>query len=278
MGQCASGLGLTSNKCEKFKQAINILLKEKEKEKELKIISKKQIYFILKTLYAKSLNCEETITVEIINTVIKELNCMIIFITTEINTLINNNKYNELNKFIPALELLTDLLTNFNATSENNSYNKIQDLVDKNNKIQDLVFSDIDVEIQNNPEIQRILNEADAEVAANFNEQMPKPPDELDPPPQTGGNTNQHKEDIKHLRKLLTNKKLTEKQKEQYLKKIESIKVKIEKQNKTDKINKCKEHIKNLQKTLKDKNITESQKQQCHHKISNYKLKMEELK
>jgi hypothetical protein len=93
-----------------------------------------------------------------------------------------------------------------------------------------------------------------------------------------GGNTNQHKEDIKHLRKLLKNKKLTEKQKEQYLKKIESIKVKIEKQNKTDKINKCKEHIKNLQKTLKNKNITESQKQQCQHKISNYKLKMEELK
>lgn len=69
--------------------------------------------------------------------------------------------------------------------------------------------------------------------------------------------------------KLLTNKKLTEKQKQQYLKKIESIKVKIEKQNKTDKINKCKEHIINLRKTLKNKNITESQKQQCHYKIKN---------
>jgi hypothetical protein len=92
-----------------------------------------------------------------------------------------------------------------------------------------------------------------------------------------GGNTNQHKEDIKHLRKLLKNKKLTEKQKEQYLKKIDSIKVKIEKQNNKDKINKCKEHIKNLQKTLKNNKITEKQKQQCQHKISNYKLKIQEL-
>ena len=94
---------------------------------------------------------------------------------------------------------------------------------------------------------------------------------------QKGGNTNQHKEDIKHLRKLLKNKKLTDKQKQQYLKKIESIKVKIEKQNNKDKINKCKEHIINLRKTLKNKNITESQKQQCHHKISNYKLKIKKL-
>ena len=94
----------------------------------------------------------------------------------------------------------------------------------------------------------------------------------------TQTNTNKHKQDIKHLRKLLKNKKLTDKQKQQYLKKIESIKVKIQKQNKTDKINKCKEHIKNLQKTLKSKKITESQKQKCHHKISNYKLKIKEIK
>ena len=92
-----------------------------------------------------------------------------------------------------------------------------------------------------------------------------------------GGNINKHKQDIKHLRKLLKNKKLTDKQKQQYLKKIESIKVKIEKQNNKDKINKCKEHIINLRKTLKNKNITESQKQQCHHKISNYKLKIKKL-
>ena len=94
---------------------------------------------------------------------------------------------------------------------------------------------------------------------------------------QIGGNTNKHKEDIKHLRKLLKNKKLTDKQKQQYLKKIDSIKSKIEKQNNKDKINKCKEHIINLRKTLKNKNITESQKQQCHHKISNYKLKIKKL-
>ena len=50
------------------------------------------------------------------------------------------------------------------------------------------------------------------------------------PENQTGGNTNKHKEDIKHLRKLLKNKKLTDKQKQQYLKKIDSIKSKIQKQ------------------------------------------------
>jgi hypothetical protein len=93
---------------------------------------------------------------------------------------------------------------------------------------------------------------------------------------QQGGNANKHKVDIKHLRKLLKNKNITDKQKEQYLKKIDNIKIKI--QTNKDKINKCKEHIKNLQKTLKNKQITEKQKQQCHHKISNYKIKIEELK
>ena len=95
-------------------------------------------------------------------------------------------------------------------------------------------------------------------------------------PEQQGGNANKHKEDIKHLRKLLKNKNITDKQKEQYLKKIDNIKIKI--QTNKYKINKCKEHIKNLQKTLKNKQITEKQKQQCHHKISNYKIKIEELK
>ena len=92
-----------------------------------------------------------------------------------------------------------------------------------------------------------------------------------------GGNINQYKEDIKYLRKLLTNKKLTDNQKQQYLKKIDSIKLKIEKENNKDKINKCKEHIKNLQKILKNNKTTEKQKQQCNNTILNHKLKIKEL-
>ena len=45
---------------------------------------------------------------------------------------------------------------------------------------------------------------------------------------------------IQQIRKLLTNKKLTEKQKEQYKRKINKLKLKIEKEQKLNKINKLK--------------------------------------
>jgi hypothetical protein len=89
-----------------------------------------------------------------------------------------------------------------------------------------------------------------------------------------GGNINKHKQDIKHLRKLLTNKKLTDKQKEQYLKKIESIKSKIQKQTGGN-TNQYKEDIKHLRKLLKNKKLTDNQKQQYLKKIESIKVKIE---
>ena len=279
MGQCLSSTGI-SNKCEKFKKAIDILLK-KPLQQGIFEASFKHIY---KTLYPPNK--------EITN---EEFNCMLKYLNNKLLEEINlNNKLleeinsnstvqdneltlsnNRLYGITKSLEVLTKKFSDSTNTKLNTQILALEEQFDKSALIGTLLADDKCTNIteaEAEEELNKILRDVDVEIAEDLKKQMSSIPD------QTGGNTNQHKEDIKHLRKLLKNKKLTDNQKEQYLKKIDSIKSKIQKQNKTDKINKCKEHIKNLQKTLKNKNITESQKQQCHHKISNYKLKMEELK
>jgi hypothetical protein len=287
MGQCASGLGL--NKCDKFKKAIDILLKEKLQQG----IFEAGFVVAYKKLYPDETN--DKIENE-------DLQCMITYLREKLEEELNSNSTLKNNFILPisqeqkyelmfsnnriygitkSLEVLTEKFKNLTNSNFNTQFQKLEEKFNTSELIKKLILNDnecVDItnaaeaEAEAEAEIQKILREADFEIAMEFADKLKIPP------PQTGGNTNQHKEDIKHLRKLLTNKKLTEKQKEQYLKKIDSIKSKIEKQNNKDKINKCKEHIKNLQKTLKNNKITEKQKQQCQHKISNYKLKMEELK
>ena len=82
---------------------------------------------------------------------------------------------------------------------------------------------------------------------------------------------------IKQIRKLLTNKKLTEKQKEQYKRKINKLKLKIAKEQKLNKINKIKDKLKKANTNLKRKKLTDKQKQQLQIKIKNYKNQIKKL-
>ena len=268
MGQCVSGLGI-SNKCEKFKKAFNKLLEEKNQDGNF--IAK--VMFILKGIYEDDF---DVVSSEALQCITAELNCMISFLSPKVyNAVKEKEKDEKLSKMILSLSLLTHFLVKVTKNANNKQFNLLT-LLDESKTDTD---SELELDITSNittEEDEKALNQILLDVGVEIDEELETQMHSIHG--QTGGNTNQHKEDIKHLRKLLKNKKLTDNQKEQYLKKIDSIKSKIQKQNKTDKINKCKEHIKNLQKTLKNKNITESQKQQCHHKISNYKLKMEELK
>jgi hypothetical protein len=270
MGQCISS-GMKISNCEKFKKAIDILLK-KPLQQGIFEAGFKHVY---KTLYPN-----EEITNE-------DFNCMLKYLSDKLLEEINLNSTvqdstvaltfsnNRLSGITKSLEILTKKFSDSTNSKLNTQIQDLEIQFNESELIGKMLANDEcgDItEAEAEAELNKILHDVDVEIAEELKKQM------SDIPGKKGGNTNQHKEDIKHLRKLLKNKKLTDNQKEQYLKKIDSIKSKIQKQNKTDKINKCKEHIKNLQKTLKNKNITESQKQQCHHNISNYKLKMEELK
>lgn len=93
---------------------------------------------------------------------------------------------------------------------------------------------------------------------------------------QTGGSIS-YKHQIQQIRKLLTNKKLTEKQKEQYKRKINKLKLKIEKEQKLNKINKIKDKLKKANTILKNKKLTDKQKQQLQIKIKNYKNQIKKL-
>ena len=86
-----------------------------------------------------------------------------------------------------------------------------------------------------------------------------------------------YKHQIQQIRKLLTNKKLTEKQKEQYKRKINKLKLKIEKEQKLNKINKIKDKLKKANTILKNKKLTDKQKQQLQIKIKNYKNQIKKL-
>jgi hypothetical protein len=261
-----------SNKCEKFKKAFNKLLEEENPDG----IFIAKVMFILKGIYEHDFNMVSSS--EELHCITAELNCMISFLSPKVYNAVKE-KDEKSSNMILSLSLLTHFLVKVTKNANNKQF-KLLDLLDESKAETDLeldITSNIPTK-EDEKELNQILLDVGVEITTELSNNLQIPPDQSSTPGQKGGNTNQHKEDIKHLRKLLKNKKLTDNQKEQYLKKIESIKVKIEKQNNKDKINKCKEHIKNLQKTLKNKNITESQKQQCHHNISNYKLKMEELK
>lgn len=93
---------------------------------------------------------------------------------------------------------------------------------------------------------------------------------------RTGGSIS-YKHQIKQIRKLLTNKKLTAKQKEQYKRKINKLKLKIEKEQKLNKINKIKDKLKKANTILKNKKLTDKQKQQLKIKIKNYKNQIKNL-
>ena len=92
----------------------------------------------------------------------------------------------------------------------------------------------------------------------------------------TGGSIS-YKHQIQQIRKLLTNKKLTEKQKEQYKRKINKLKLKIEKEQKLNKINEIKDKLKKANTILKNKKLTDKQKQQLQIKIKNYKNQIKKL-
>jgi hypothetical protein len=157
-------------------------------------------------------------------------------------TLKINDKQEELEKFIIFYNI-------FNPYSKAKQY--------------ELILEDVDDDV--NDDKQKALEKI-ALIEYNIIFKLPEK--------QTGGNTNKHKEDIKHLRKLLKNKKLTDKQKQQYLKKIDSIKSKIQKQTGGN-TNQHKEDIKHLRKLLKNKKLTDKQKQQYLKKIESIKVKIE---
>lgn len=94
---------------------------------------------------------------------------------------------------------------------------------------------------------------------------------------ESSGGSISYKHQIKQIRKLLTNKKLTEKQKEQYKRKINKLKLKIEKEQKLNKINKIKDKLKKANTILKNKKLTDKQKQQLQIKIKNYKNQIKKL-
>ena len=272
MGQCVSALG-TSNKCAIFKKAFNVVLKQTNQDG----IFIAKVMFILKDIYKHDFTMVSSKEVECIK---NELTCMVGFLTKILNSVDTQDK--NYKNIISSLNIVASFLGRVTTNEAEQVETNLSELFNESKKYTDTIFDNTSSQIDEEAEdVEALMREIELELADELKKQIPViPVIPVTPvtPDITGGNTNQHKEDIKHLRKLLKNKKLTDNQKEQYLKKIDSIKSKIQKQNKTDKINKCKEHIKNLQKTLKNKNITESQKQQCHHKISNYKLKMEELK
>ena len=91
------------------------------------------------------------------------------------------------------------------------------------------------------------------------------------------GGSISYKHQIQQIRKLLTNKKLTEKQKEQYKRKINKLKLKIEKEQKLNKINEIKDKLKKANTNLKRKKLTDKQKQQLQIKIKNYKNQIKKL-
>ena len=93
---------------------------------------------------------------------------------------------------------------------------------------------------------------------------------------RTGGSI-LYKHQIQQIRKLLTNKKLTEKQKEQYKRKINKLKLKIAKEQKLNKINEIKDKLKKANTNLKRKKLTDKQKQQLQIKIKNYKNQIKKL-
>ena len=94
---------------------------------------------------------------------------------------------------------------------------------------------------------------------------------------ESSGGSISYKHQIQQIRKLLTNKKLTEKQKEQYKRKINKLKLKIEKEQKLNKINKIKDKLKKANTILKNKKLTDKQKQQLQIKIKNYKNQIKKL-
>lgn len=94
---------------------------------------------------------------------------------------------------------------------------------------------------------------------------------------ESSGGSISYKHQIKQIRKLLTNKKLTEKQKEQCKRKINKLKLKIAKEQKLNKINKIKDKLKKANTNLKRKKLTDKQKQQLQIKIKNYKNQIKKL-
>ena len=97
-------------------------------------------------------------------------------------------------------------------------------------------------------------------------------------PEITQGGKLSYQSQIKQIRKLLKNKKLTEKQKQQYHRKINSLKQKIEKQQKQDKIAILKDKIKKANTQLKSKKLTEKQKTTLQTRIMKYKKQINVLK
>lgn len=95
---------------------------------------------------------------------------------------------------------------------------------------------------------------------------------------QAKGGSISYKHQIQQIRKLLTNKKLTEKQKEQYKRKINKLKLKIAKEQKLNKINEIKDKLKKANTNLKRKKLTDKQKQQLQIKIKNYKNQIKKLR
>ena len=95
---------------------------------------------------------------------------------------------------------------------------------------------------------------------------------------QAKGGSILYKHQIQQIRKLLTNKKLTEKQKEQYKRKINKLKLKIAKEQKLNKINEIKDKLKKANTILKNKKLTDKQKQQLQIKIKNYKNQIKKLR
>lgn len=130
-----------------------------------------------------------------------------------------------------------------------------------------------------NPEDPEVIDEGIKSIIEDINIKQDEAKALLDSTSKarSSGGSISYKHQIQQIRKLLTNKKLTEKQKEQYKRKINKLKLKIEKEQKLNKINKIKDKLKKANTILKNKKLTDKQKQQLQIKIKNYKNQIKKL-
>ena len=127
-----------------------------------------------------------------------------------------------------------------------------------------------------NPEDPEVIDKGIKSIIEDINIKAKALLDSTSKAESLGGSIS-YKHQIQQIRKLLTNKKLTEKQKEQYKRKINKLKLKIEKEQKLNKINKIKDKLKKANTNLKNKKLTDKQKQQLQIKIKNYKNQIKKL-
>jgi len=177
---------------------------------------------------------------DLVNSVARPTNLQINLNTHKFNSL----KTNLLNKIEKHYKEIND---GSDTTLKKNIINSVFTAMD--NKSSKNKYDEIREKMKHDPKTITLKNELKELVV----KATPLIADKL----QAKGGSILYKHQIQQIRKLLTNKKLTEKQKEQYKRKINKLKLKIAKEQKLKKANTI----------LKNKKLTDKQKQQLQIKI-----------